>query len=206
MENSGLDKIIKKSNEEGTESREFLSYEKALEKSDYLLDKYKSQMKANLQKDVDGWYGGEENTRGGYQRSIEHYIKEEIPREILSHYYGHGVTRGGYRDHMAALLCMATNKSIKGDASPLTKKDAVYIPAYIEAEILALSPKDISMQPRIKGKHGMSEPVFNPDQSWKANIGAIAVDVHYYPLVEELRHMFPNVNIIRANELPNYLK
>ena len=52
----------------------------------------------------------------------------------------------------------------------------------------------------------MSEPIFYSDRSWKANIGAIVVDVHYYPLVGEIQKMFPNVNIIKANQLEDYIK
>ena len=204
MKESGFNKIIKNLSEQKTSDEEFLSYENALEKADYLIGKYKNEIKANLWKDVDRLDNGEAHS--DYQKSIEHFL-EGKPRELLSHYYGHGVTKGSVQDRVAALLCIAANKSIKGDAAPLVRGDKVYISAYTNAEILVLSPKDVSIQPRVK-KDGrdMSEPIFYSDRSWKANIGAIVVDVHYYPLVGEIQKMFPNVNIIKANQLEDYIK
>ena len=186
--------------------KEFLSYKKALEIADELLEKHKSQMKDNLQKDIDGWYGGDQNALGGWQKSLDHYI-QKTPKEILSHYQGHGVTKGGYRDRVAALLSVAQNKSIKGDAALLVGGPGVYIPAYTDTEILVLSTKDSNMQIRKQKENGMSEPVFNSDRSWKAeNIGAIVIDVHYYPLFEEFKKMFPTMNFIKASELSKYFE
>ena len=49
------------------------------------------------------------------------------------------------------------------------------------------------------------EPIFN-EIGWEADIGAIVVNTKYYPLVEEFKEMFPDVNIIKANELSEYFQ
>ncbi|MFA6274349.1 MAG: hypothetical protein WC662_04265 [Candidatus Paceibacterota bacterium] len=190
-------------NEQPISPGKFIPFEENLKIAEQLLEKYKKEIKNNLQRDVDGWYGGEENTRGGYQESIKHYM-EETPNEILEHYTGHGVTKGHQEERVASLLSIASNKSIKGSFGGFGKKMVMWTP-YTDAEIFVLSPKDQNMQIRTKKtESGLSEPIFNEDRSWKANIGAIVIDVKYYPLFEELKTMFPDVNIIKANQLPEY--
>lgn len=45
-----------------------------------------------------------------------------------------------------------------------------------------------------------------PDETglFKINIGMLVVNTKFYPLVEELRNMFPNRTIIKANEIPEH--
>lgn len=177
-------------------NKDFLSHEKSLEIVDYLFNKYKDEMRKNLNKDVDGWGNG-----GSYQRSNQYYFRR-IPEKILEHYWGHGITRGDERDRLASLLCISANKSIRGTIAGFSSQ----MSPYTNAEFIVISQKDKEMDIReIKPGTDYTVPVLDIDGSMKIkNLGAISIDVKYYPMYEELKKMFPDVNIIKANELNKY--
>jgi hypothetical protein len=49
------------------------------------------------------------------------------------------------------------------------------------------------------------ETKYSKTDLWEAQIGAVVVNTHFYPMVEEFKKMFPDLNIIKANELAEYL-
>jgi hypothetical protein len=157
-----------------------------------LLSRHESEIRANLQKDVDGWG----NPYTDYQDSTRHFL-ETIPEVIRQRYYGHGITRKGEADRLAAALNIMANKSIKGECGPLSGANCPVIDAYQHrTEFLVISKIDNPLP--------LKPSIFNKAGQWKADIGAVIVNVKYYPLVNELRELFPEINIIKANELQEY--
>ncbi len=100
------------------------------------------------------------------------------------------------------------NKSIKGEVDTLgvsSYEDAgigksIKRFAFTKGDFLVVSKFDKSLPMRDEKEGGLK----NNEIGWEADIGAFVVDVHYYPLVDELKSTFPGVNIIKANELPGY--
>ncbi len=180
-----------------TEQREqkLVYYKESLGFAEKLLERYGEKIKENLSKDVDGW----DETYTDYQRSIDHFL-EQIPDDILNRYQAHGITRKDEIDRLAAVLNILANSSIKGWSGRLGGETGGY-GAYKNADYLVISKLDKPLS--IKNEKG--ETRFN-EIGWEADIGAFVVDTKYYPLVEELKAMFPTTNIIKANELPKYFE
>lgn len=185
-----------------TESKENLfTWEQSIELAKNLLEKYRGEIKTNQGKDIDGFDNG--NVYSDYQKSIIHFL-EQVPKEIQALYTGHGITRGSELEKLAAAISIIANKSIRGDTGQL--KDSIYLDTYTKGDFVVLSRKGENLVDLNPDETGRNVPSFNFEKAWQANIGAFVIDVKYYPLVEELRKRFPNVNIIRANELPNYFE
>lgn len=187
------DEILSKPKE-----KELVPYEKSLELAKKLFEKYESQIRDNMYEDIDGWG----NVYTENQRSIRHFL-EKIPDDVLKHYQGHGITRNSKVEQLAGALSVMANKSIKGWYGPLGGETGGY-GAYKTAELLAISKFDKGL-PVTQEVNSRQEQVFN-EIGWKADIGAFVVDTRYYPMIEELKAMFPDVNIIKANELTEYFK
>ena len=202
---SGFDKTLKNIiDQRKTSEGKVVSYKESLELAKSLLEKYKNEILQNRDKDVDGFDNGELYT--DFQKSIKHFMIE-IPEDIKKHYSGHGITRNSGLDQLAGFLNIAANKAIKGYCGLIVGSDGYN--AYTHGDFIILSKKDINLPVKeFSSKSREEESVFieidNGNLAWKANIGAMVVDVKYYPLVEELKKMFPEINIIKANELPKY--
>ena len=205
-EGSGFNEIINNLNKKRKPDQELLSWQNSLELASELLEKYKDQINENRGQDVDGFDNGE--VYSDFQKSIVHYLAY-LPDEIKEHYYGHGITRGNELEKLAAFISVAKNKLIKGEYSIL--KSHGYGDVFIHrADFFILSKKDIRLDVGIKNEStGQDKPEFvNIDgeySGWKVDAGAFIVDTKFYPLVEELKKICPDANIIKANEIPKYL-
>ncbi|TSA46205.1 hypothetical protein D4R51_00485 [bacterium] len=183
--------------------KKLVSYEESLKLAKDLLTRYQEKIRENMDKDVDGW--GEFYT--SFQKSIGHFL-EQIPEDILRHYDAHGITRNDTIDQLAACLSILSNKSIRGEVGILGvsgyESQGIGNPikrfAFTKGDFLVVSKFDKPL-PIQDEKEGSLK---NNETGWEADIGAFVVDVHYYPLVDELKDRFPDVNIIKANELPLY--
>ncbi|MFH1428048.1 MAG: hypothetical protein ABIG60_06035, partial [Patescibacteria group bacterium] len=170
----------------------------SLELAEKLFAKYESRIRDNMGKDIDGW--GEPYTE--YQKSIYHFL-EKIPNDILERFQGHGIIRKSTFDQLAGALNILANKSIKGECGRLGGEIYGY-GAYKGGDFLVISKIDKGL-PITEERDGRQQSVFN-EIGWIADIGAFVIDTEYYPMVEELKRIFPDVNIIKANELTEYLK
>lgn len=179
----------KKENEQKSLEK-FVSWEESLHLAKELWAKYKDQIYANYEKDVDNL---DDPLIPDYQKSTLLHL-EKIPEEVQKHYWGHGVTRGDDFEIVASALNIMANKSIKGDTAPLVNKG--WHDAWMNADFSVISKKDKELL--IDGSEDFKH------KTTKADIGAIIVDVKYYPMVEELKKLFPDVNIIKANQIPEY--
>lgn len=178
--------------------RKLVTYEESRKLAEELLARFKNEILGNMQKDVDGWGP----VYADFQNSIKHFLKE-VPEDILKHYGAHGITKGSEVDRLAGALNILANRSMKGWYGPLGGEAGGYN-AYRNGDFLVVSKFDKSLAIK-EEKGGEEKPVFDA-MGWKADIGAFVVDVRFYPLIEEFKKMFPDVNIIRANEIPGYFE
>ena len=174
------------------ETKKMVSIEQSERLAKQLLSHYESEIEANLHKDVDGW--GEPYT--DYQDSTRHFL-EMISEVIRERYQGHGITRKDEVDKLTAVLNIMANQTIKGECGPLSGIGGTIVNAYQHGTGFLVISKIDHLLPS-------KPPIFNELGQWKADIGAIVVNVKYYPLANELRELFPDVNIIKANELQEY--
>lgn len=193
--NKAMGEILKEKRE-SSELDEIVSFEESLYLAKELLVKYQKQIEKNLYEDVDGWG---EDYESCYQNSIGHFL-EEVPEELLERFDGHGMTKNSEINRLAGALNVLANKAIKGECGHLKSR---HIPAYTHGDFLIVSKIDKGL-PITHIKDSRKQPIFNKI-GWTADIGAFVVNTHYYPIVEELKKKFPDVNIIRANELKEYL-
>ena len=132
------------------------------------------------------------------------FIKQ-IPEEIREKFYGHGITRVGKHytnaDKLAAFINILDNDSIKGDYGKLVGGQ---FGAWASADLLILSHYDTHLGIP-KGTPGDGQGLIQNEIGWVANIGAYIVSNKYYPVLNELKKLYPGKNIIRADEISQYI-
>ncbi|MGB7957904.1 MAG: hypothetical protein WCF77_03650 [Minisyncoccia bacterium] len=171
-----------------------------------VLARYQKEIAENRDRPVDGiewWYASPQ--RG----VIEDHLRQ-FPPDVLRHYYGHGVTRGDQLDHLTAAISILTNNAVQGGVARL--EGSGYADAYTNGSFLAVSRRDDEMIDRDKNKApalvslGQNQYTGKEITAMKIHPGALVVNAEFYPIVPELRAMFPEANILYANELPDYIK
>jgi len=184
-----------KNTDEGLEKD--VSFEDSLNIAKQLLEKYGPQIRENLGKDVNN-FGG--LVFEDYQDAISHFLKL-IPDQDKEFYSAHGVTRRDDLNKLAAALNIMSNKAIKG-YSGLIAYSSQFSAFTHKADFLILSKflKPLRKQD-VDGKFYLHN---QNNDLWDADIGAFVVNTKFYPMVEEFKKMYPDVNIIKANQLPEY--
>jgi hypothetical protein len=144
--------------------------------------------------------------------AIEKNLRK-IPSQTLREYRGHGVTRGNHVDRLTAAISILENEAMKGDCARLAESGR--IDAYADGDFLAVSRKGDQFM-EWSGEGGDRRPVFvslgeneytgKDIRAVKIRPGALVVNAYFYPIVEELRRMFPGKKILYANELQDYIK
>lgn len=169
-----------------------------------LYARYQRELLENRSRPVDGnkwWYASGQGV-------IEDHL-QQFPPEVLNHYWGHGVTKGSELDHLTAAISILANGAIRGSTAPL--RSSGYVDAYTNGSFFVISRKGGQLIERgddrmplfvaVKGDESTPET-----RAIKINPGAVIVNAQFYPLVEELRRMFPGQNILYANQLPEYIR
>jgi hypothetical protein len=133
-------------------------------------------------------------------RAIDFFLKQ-FPDEVLRDFLGHGVSKMDEVSIVGAFLNVISNKTLKGDYGPLVSGPGTYIPAYRRSPFLILSHYRQDLASRES-----NDLVRRNNLGLVIEPGAFVVNNKYYPLVNELREMFPGENIIKANELPIYIR
>lgn len=188
-----------------TPESKIVPFKQSLELAIKLYAEFELAMRANLQKEMDGVREAKD-----YPNLIRHFLKQ-IPDDIAEQFMGHGITKtSGVIENptpgqLAALLNIMANHAIKGDWGEI--RNSGYINAYDSGPFLILSKKGKNLGlKRILDSEGK-------DRGWEQNeigplvdIGAVVVNAQFYPMVERLRDLFPDINIIKASELPDYMK
>ncbi len=131
--------------------------------------------------------------------------------DVLRRYYGHGIVRGTTPDNLANLLSILETGVIVGDVGPLAGGQPS---AYTDAEFFLISRKGgKSIIKRLED--GKPERVFvdvrngvqhQVRKGFRADVGAIVCGRTVDVLVEPLRNLYPQANIIRASELQDYIE
>ena len=132
----------------------------------------------------------EELIKASFNPNAERAIDDNLQRvsiEVLQQYWGHGITRGNEETQLAALIDILTNNRIQGYTGKLGGNGGGYN-AYTHGSFLVVLDKGTSIE-KISGK---------------VSIGVVVLNEKYYPLISDLRNMFPNRKIIKASELSEY--
>lgn len=182
-----------------------ISPEQSRKEAEELLAQHEQELLDNMYKEVDGV----EATYRDYPNLIEHFIKQ-VPEEQLKKFWGHGITRGRDIDQLAAAINILENKAMRGDSAQLK---SVWQSAWTDGPFLVISVADKPLVPgetfEERGKNvikiGEHRYTGEDIKAIKIDIGALVVNAKFYPLVEDLRKRFPDVNIIYARDLPAYL-
>lgn len=136
------------------------------------------------------------------RKTIADHLRN-IPDEKLQRFVAHGVTKGGPGEwgNVAAFINILQNQYIKGDTGTLGHTGDGWIPAYKKGDFLIVSHADKQLAIRGTQRHepGIGNVI-------KIDAGAYVVNVDYDSIVEELRSLFPNKNILKADELSDYIE
>ena len=184
-----------------------VNHEDCRKEAEELYNKFKEQIELQINQPIDDIYQMGEP----YPKLIEHYL-ESVPKEIQSHYWAHGITKGRSLDQLASAISVLRNKAIVGDTARL--RGSGFQDAWTHGNFVVISKKDMGLilgetpEERKKqiinlGKKRYSE---NDITAIRVDVGAIVVNAEFYPLVEELRKRFPEVKILYARELSDYLQ
>ncbi|MCC6639455.1 hypothetical protein IT409_02770 [Candidatus Falkowbacteria bacterium] len=164
-----------------------------------ILELLKDRILAMKNYKVHNLEGGME---GPWQNGMMHFMSQIRP-EVLERFFGHGITRGNEVARIAALMAILNDHVIKGDSGRLMNSG--HVDAFV-APIMILSKVDRPLMDKEYYKKHQSELAYVQVNGWKPDIGAIVLDVKYYPLAEELKKRKPEFNIIKSEELPAYFQ
>ena len=138
--------------------------------------------------------------------AIEHALRQ-IPVNVIEHYYGHGITHGTLQDQLVAIFVIAETHLLAGDTASMTSQ---YIAPYSSGSALILSKRDkeLVMQGDQEHTYGRDLVFASGEKRFAlgVDIGVIVLNEVLYPVAEELRVMFPETLIVRADELPALLE
>ncbi|OGY99273.1 MAG: hypothetical protein A2945_04855 [Candidatus Liptonbacteria bacterium RIFCSPLOWO2_01_FULL_52_25] len=136
--------------------------------------------------------------------AIGHFLKT-IPEKTLERFQGHGIFRRDLEGNLAAFINILQNHAIKGECAALVNSG--YYDASASGDFLIVSRADrpLPVFPDDSRPGDRKGPIRN-EVGWIADAGAFVVNTNFYPIVDELKTMFPDANIIRANELPEYIR
>lgn len=136
-------------------------------------------------------------------------VLRQFSDSILEKYWGHGVDRGDKKTQIAAALSILENRIMFGDASRI--RNSGMVDAYTGGSLLVISRKDGPSL--IQGlKEGDLQRVRATMSDGEKQVGlridpgAFVFNKGFDVLVEPLREMYPDANIIYAAELPNYIQ
>lgn len=123
--------------------------------------------------------------------------REEIPVDVGRRFDAHGVAKSGEGDQLRALDSLLTNgpdpdRTLYTTALRLSREDEAAIAGavgavgpYTEGGFIAIGKPDVSIA--------------------DGGIAAVAVNEHFYGAISTLQERFPNVQFIRADEMPQKL-
>ena len=125
----------------------------------------------------------------------------KVSGETLSRYQGHGITRGDDITRLAALIHICGTNLLKGDWGSMGNGS---YSSYKHGPAIVLSKIDKSLySPEERNPRHIS----NEDGDFiEVNIGAVIIAPKWYPIIDNLKQMFPNITFVRANQIPEYFQ
>jgi hypothetical protein len=178
-------------------SETVISLDGILQKAADLLAKHKGE---------DLWTNGyqEDFPGGDYQNHAMDIFLDQVPAEIRNRYSGHGITRGFLVDQLAALMVIAEKGLVIGSEGPLAHgARETYMTAYTNGSALVVSKIDMPLVAAWDDGHEV-EMQGERKTACEADVAAIILNSELYPLYEELKAMYPKVNFIKANQIPDF--
>ncbi len=156
-----------------------------------LIEKYKQELARILVPDaqIEGVSSEEKRNLDFGKSNIEAALKD-IPKETLSRFTGHGIARGS-EEGLFALINILQNSTIKGSLANLGEGRT----AWTNGDFFVISRVDDRLATSKNNEVGV---VVSP--------GAFVVGTRFYPIVDDLKRLFPIANIIRSNEFRNYIE
>ena len=133
----------------------------------------------------------------------------KIPTDLREKFIGHGITRGGKyhteADLLAAFINILDNSTIKGDCGSLISGQ---LGAFARADLLILSHYNTHLISKnsLDNTESQGKYMVHNEIGWIANIGAYVVSNKYYPILDELKKLYPDKNIIRTDEIVKYVE
>ncbi len=131
---------------------------------------------------------------------------KDLPVDILRRYSAHGSARGERFEH--AIRILETN-ALTGYVAPLAggAEGAATTP-YYDGCMLVVSKRDIPLDAK-NNKKSITVEIIEGEKvinnALELNAGAFVISDHYRSYVGPLRAMYPNANILYAEELRNYI-
>jgi len=182
--------------------KQLIPYEQSTELAKRLLEKYHDELRGMLTIDN---MPEQDREAARWGKSTTEYFIRKFPEETLERFTGHGVRRGDDERKLASFINILQNHSIIGECAKL--ENSGYYDADIGSDLLIISHIDqpLPVYPETGTTDEKRWPIKN-EIGWVANPGAFVVGMQFYPIIEELRSMFPTENIIRANEVEKYFK
>jgi hypothetical protein len=169
------------------------SYEHSLEVAREIWKGYKEQIRVATITNPDP-----EVSRFKENEAIRHFLRK-VPEDIQQRFTAHGITKREPVEQLAALLNVCINKAMKGMYGPLRSEP---YSAYTHGLALIVSKPGKSLGIKDANQKQIWNEVIKGIQ---IDIGAVVLNSSFYPLYDELKKRFPEVNIIKANQLPGYL-
>ncbi|HNY04743.1 MAG TPA: hypothetical protein PKI92_03235 [Candidatus Woesebacteria bacterium] len=141
-----------------------------------------------------------------YNEAIDRFL-EEVPDEIKTRFWAHGVTRGDGIGNLATVMNIIETGQIAGYSGIIgnggfgawTGGDALIV-SKIDQSLFKEDSEGEYIRHEIIGNHGQITVMC------EADIGAVILNNRLYPLVDELKTMYPDVKIISADEMKSFFE
>ena len=176
------------------EQPNILSFDDSLGKAKELYKKHSEEIRMAEARPED------KEAMFGTHKAIPSFL-EKIPKDVLSQYYFHGISRGEDLNQLAALIDVCGNHFLVGNFGKIGAGH-LFEPILSGSAVIFSRPDEDFCVSDEKGetiKIGVNDKMYH-----KINIGGIILSPKWYSLQEELSQLFPNVTFIRANQIPDY--
>ena len=186
--------------EQVSSPKEVASIEDSRRIAKEIYDLYKDKLEGYAPEEVDGI----KTKFGQYPNLVEEYLRD-MPDEVQSHFWAHGITRGDKLDQLTSVISVLSNSAIRGDTAKL--RGSGFIDAWTQGGFVILSKKDQFLMPRNPTLIKLGDHTYTgePIKAARVDVGATVVNDEFIWIVEELRKRFPNMRILKPSELPAYL-
>ena len=187
---------------EGQNQEKFITLEESLQIASDLIERHSQELQdMNLPPSlIKNDLLTEDDKKGmAFGKSaIRHFI-QKVPRESAKRFSGHGIFRNGEPKDLSIFINILQNKTMKGESAPLVESG--YYDADASGDFLIISHID---KPLVDLDDDGNQK--DSEMGWAINAGAYVVNAKLYPIINDLKEMFPDANIIKANELLDYVK
>ncbi len=171
-----------------TKEAKVVSYEESLALAEQLDEQYKTLL---IQAGMENF--GHSN--------IPDYLRQ-IPDEEKNRFSAHGITRGNRVTNLAALLNILSNNAIKGMYGKLAGGHGG---GWTNCDLLLISHYDRELGVLKTDQTRGGDRLEKDEIGFIADVGAFVISNKYYPVIDDLKKIYPDKNIIRAEDIPQFI-